>query len=162
MKFDMSEENKYTALVYILSIIIMVCAAFALIALGGCAPKIVKSNSELTLEGYKMRTTDIKDEIRVKEDVLAITKNRFEESSKKSAQETDEYFVLKGDCLWTIAKKKTIYGNPFMWPAIYRNNRDVLDDPNIIEIDQKLKIKKNLPDAEISSSENQAFKYKER
>ncbi|MGH2574748.1 MAG: LysM peptidoglycan-binding domain-containing protein [Ignavibacteria bacterium] len=32
------------------------------------------------------------------------------------------YTVVKGDCLWKIAKMK--YGNPYLWPAIWDANRD--------------------------------------
>src|SRR3989339_1586498 len=30
------------------------------------------------------------------------------------------YTVVKGDCLWRIAKKKEFYGNGFAWPKIYQ------------------------------------------
>lgn len=33
------------------------------------------------------------------------------------------------DCLWNIAAKKEIYGNPFMWRKLYEANKDKLPDP---------------------------------
>ena len=33
------------------------------------------------------------------------------------------------DCLWNIAAKKEVYGNPFMWRKLYEANKDKLPDP---------------------------------
>jgi len=35
-----------------------------------------------------------------------------------------EYKVVKGDCLWKIAGKKDIYGNPRLWPKIWDANKN--------------------------------------
>ena len=43
-----------------------------------------------------------------------------------------EYEVVRGDNLWNIAKKETIYNDPFMWPRLYRANRENIKDPNLI------------------------------
>lgn len=50
------------------------------------------------------------------------------------------YVVKKGDCLWNIAKKKSIYGNPWEWPLIYKYNSTQIQDPNLIEKKQRLNI----------------------
>ncbi|MCK5599164.1 LysM peptidoglycan-binding domain-containing protein [bacterium] len=42
------------------------------------------------------------------------------------------YTVIKGDCLWNIAKKEKIYGDPFQWPKIYKENKDQIRDPDLI------------------------------
>lgn len=44
------------------------------------------------------------------------------------------------DCLWNIAKKKSIYDNPFKWPTIYNANKDKIKDPNLIYPGQVLTI----------------------
>ncbi len=44
------------------------------------------------------------------------------------------------DCLWNIAKKPTIYDNPFFWPKIYVANRDKIKDPDLIYPGWVLKI----------------------
>jgi nucleoid-associated protein YgaU len=36
------------------------------------------------------------------------------------------------DCLWNIAGKPQIYGDPFRWELIYDANRDKIEDPDII------------------------------
>lgn len=48
--------------------------------------------------------------------------------------------VVKGDCLWCIAREKRYYGNGFAWPKIYEANRDQIKDPDLIYPDQVFKI----------------------
>jgi LysM domain len=50
------------------------------------------------------------------------------------------YTVVKGDCLWNIAKKSDIYSNAFAWPNIYKANRDQIKNPNLIYPKQVFKI----------------------
>jgi nucleoid-associated protein YgaU len=50
------------------------------------------------------------------------------------------YTVVRGDCLWNIAKKKEHYGNPFAWPKIYQANRDKIKNPDLIYPKQVFKI----------------------
>lgn len=53
-----------------------------------------------------------------------------------------DYTVVKGDCLWNIAKKKDFYGNGFAWPNIYKANRDKIKNPDLIFPKQVFKIPK--------------------
>jgi len=65
----------------------------------------------------------------------------FDKVHNKMQQALDEwidappvisYAVVKGDCLWNIAKKKEHYGNGFAWPVIYKANRDKIKNPDLI------------------------------
>ncbi|MBD3409536.1 MAG: LysM peptidoglycan-binding domain-containing protein [Ignavibacteriales bacterium] len=40
--------------------------------------------------------------------------------------------VVRGDCLWNIAKQNQYYGNGFAWPKIYQANKDQIKDPDLI------------------------------
>jgi peptidoglycan hydrolase CwlO-like protein len=50
------------------------------------------------------------------------------------------YKVVRGDCLWNIAKKKEHYGNAFAWPVIYKANRDKIKNPDLIYPNQEFAI----------------------
>ncbi len=58
----------------------------------------------------------------------------------------DEYKVVRGDYLSKIAGYSFIYNDSSKWGIIYRANRDQIKDPNIIHMDQVLKIPRGLPD----------------
>ncbi len=49
------------------------------------------------------------------------------------------------DCLWNIAKKSTIYNDPWRWPKIYIANRDQIKNPDLIYPKEVLKIPANGP-----------------
>ncbi len=36
------------------------------------------------------------------------------------------------DCLWNIAGKIEIYGDPFLWPKIWQSNKSIIRNPDII------------------------------
>jgi nucleoid-associated protein YgaU len=69
------------------------------------------------------------------------------------------YTVVRGDCLWNIAKKKDFYGNGFAWPNIYKANRDKIKDPNLIFPKQVFKIP-NLTDEEKAKYDKIRKNYK--
>jgi len=50
------------------------------------------------------------------------------------------YEVMKGDHLWGIASKPEIYEDPYMWPRIYRANREMIKDPDMIYPKQMLTV----------------------
>jgi len=62
------------------------------------------------------------------------------QKQEQKKEETKEYTVVRGDCLWNIAKKKDIYANPLAWPNIYKANRDQIKNPNLIYPKQVFKI----------------------
>jgi nucleoid-associated protein YgaU len=51
-----------------------------------------------------------------------------------------EYRVVKGDSLSKIAMR--VYGDPQAWRRIYDANKDIIDDPNLIQPGQVLKVPK--------------------
>lgn len=69
----------------------------------------------------------------------------------KEKPQTVSYNVVKGDCLWNIAKKEKHYSNAFAWPIIYRANRDQIKDPDLIYPQQEF----NIPDL----TEDEETKY---
>ncbi|RJP68600.1 MAG: LysM peptidoglycan-binding domain-containing protein [Ignavibacteriales bacterium] len=69
------------------------------------------------------------------------------------------YTVVKGDCLWNIAKKKEHYANPFAWPKIYQANRDQIKNPDLIYPKQIFKIP-NLTEEEKAKYDKLRANYK--
>lgn len=61
-------------------------------------------------------------------------------SSGAAAEETLEYVVRPGETLWSIAEAPGVYGDPLMWPLLYRFNRDQIKDPSRIYPGQQLRI----------------------
>ena len=53
---------------------------------------------------------------------------------------TIDYTVSRGDNLWSIAKQDKVYADPYMWPRLYRANKDQIQDPDMIYPDQTLAV----------------------
>ena len=51
---------------------------------------------------------------------------------------SNSYKVVKGDCLWNIAKK--LLGDGFLWTKIYDANKATIKNPNLIFVNQELVI----------------------
>ncbi len=49
------------------------------------------------------------------------------------------------DCLWNIAGKLEIYGDPSLWPKIWQNNKDIIRNPDIIHPGQVLTLPQKGP-----------------
>ncbi|MGE5498361.1 MAG: LysM peptidoglycan-binding domain-containing protein [Syntrophothermus sp.] len=69
------------------------------------------------------------------------------------------YTVVRGDCLWNIAKKKDVYNNAFAWPKIYQANRDQIKNPDLIFPKQVFKIP-NLTEDEKAQYDKMRRNYK--
>ncbi len=55
------------------------------------------------------------------------------------------YVVQKGDFLYKIAEMDEIYADPLKWKRIYRANRALIQDPNLIYPDWELTIPRDWP-----------------
>lgn len=64
----------------------------------------------------------------------------------------DNYTVAHGDCLWTIAGKSDIYGNPYEWPLIYKANHAKIKDADLIYPGQVFSITRNASSADIAAA----------
>ncbi len=56
------------------------------------------------------------------------------------AQLPTSHTVVKGECLWWIAEYQQIYNDPFMWPLIFKANRDQINNPDLIFPNQVFQI----------------------
>jgi LysM repeat protein len=64
----------------------------------------------------------------------------------------DTYNVVRGDHLWGISSKSTIYGNPYAWPLIFKANRDKIRDADLIEPGQVLAVERNASNSDVNAA----------
>ena len=61
------------------------------------------------------------------------------DEKKPDAWDATQWHEVKaGETLWKIAEK--YYGDGSLYPRIFEANKDVLKDPNLIKVGQKLRI----------------------
>ncbi len=58
----------------------------------------------------------------------------------KERSETIEHVVQAGETLSSISAQPDVYADPYLWPVIYRFNRDQIQDPAVIYPNQRLQI----------------------
>ncbi len=73
-------------------------------------------------------------------ETLTLANDTFNKGLEIKNSKPASYKVVRGDCLWNIAKKEKIYGDPFRWPVIYKANKDKIRDPDLIYPRQVFKI----------------------
>ncbi|HDP90218.1 MAG TPA: LysM peptidoglycan-binding domain-containing protein [Thioalkalivibrio sp.] len=66
------------------------------------------------------------------------------------------YTVVRGDNLWNIAGKSSVYGNPYQWPLIYKANSDQIKDADLIYPGQTFSIDRNPSAAAVDAAVNHA------
>jgi LysM repeat protein len=67
-----------------------------------------------------------------------------------------EYEVVKGDCLWNIAKQH--YKDPFLWKKIYEVNKEKIKNPDLIYPGQKFvlpDLQEEFPEEKVELKEEQ-------
>jgi LysM repeat protein len=66
------------------------------------------------------------------------------------------YIVKKGDTLPSIAARYEVYNDSFMWPLIYKANRDQIKDPKVLYTGQDLKIPRDMSMDDIIQARREA------
>lgn len=66
------------------------------------------------------------------------------------------YNVVQGDNLWDISAKSDVYGNPYHWPLIYKENRNQIKDADLIFPGQALAINSSVSSDEMSDAVSHA------
>ena len=105
--------------------------------------ELVRHGSELSdiadaLEELKQSKLSALPEMAAK--IARIEAMLSDQQDRRSRSVSITYEVIKSDHLWGIASKETIYADPYMWPRIYRANRDAIDDPDLIYPEQELTV----------------------
>jgi hypothetical protein len=66
------------------------------------------------------------------------------------------YVVRPGDSLWKISAKAGVLGDAFYWPILYKQNRDQIEDPDLIQVSQDLDYGKTVDDADSAEAVREA------
>jgi hypothetical protein len=97
---------------------------------------------------------------RIEELGTELTQKRDEsqKSLEPSLPETNPtiYVVKKSDTLPSIASKHEIYNDSYMWPLIYKANRDQIKDPKVLYSGQDLKIPREMSIEEVIEARREA------
>jgi len=133
------------------------------------APSDYKSAENKLNEGKKLidelKYKDAKDALIEADQLAQIAKQKAlsakqetkkEQAPKKQEPTYSEYKVVKGDCLWSIAGKADIYGDPYQWPLIYDTNKDQIKDANLIYPGQVFKIRRDVSPEEVKQARKKA------
>ena len=75
--------------------------------------------------------------------------NKAAASCKTAAM---NYTVAKGDSLWGISGKASVYNNPYQWPLIYKKNAGQIKDADLIYPRQVLSIDKNPSSGDVAAA----------
>jgi len=68
----------------------------------------------------------------------------------------ENYVVKKGDSLWEITGQYRVMGDSFQWPLLFKANRDQIADPDLIEVNQDLRFRKDYTQQEIKDAVDKA------
>lgn len=122
--------------------LVLLATVASLIFVWGCAKKV---------------STEPKQEVVVQEqttDKVLTPMERYDQDyySKLPTSHT----VTKGECLWWIAEYKQIYNDPFMWPFIYKANRDQIKNPDLIYPNQTFSIPRSFALDEVKENRKMA------
>ena len=123
------------------------------------ANRMVSRARNALSSGQAGRALDLADDAQIsvqREQEACVRKAQAEDSPDPVSAQLSSYTVRRGDNLWDIAGKGNIYGDPFMWPLIYKQNRGAIEDPDLIFPDQILSIRTNPLEREVKDAINHA------
>ena len=69
-----------------------------------------------------------------------------------AAGSAQKYEVVRGDNLWDISAKPSVYDNPYQWPLVYKNNSDQIKDADLIYPGQVLDIDTTPSSADVDAA----------
>ena len=153
-----------------------ICAAILIIAMTGCTIKVVRNEATpvptkaVTPVPYQVVKVSIPaPKVTAVTSVPAMSLAQIGprtvapavsvKKENKPGSTYDLYMVKRGDCLWNISKK--VYDTPWDWPLIFRENSDMIENPNLIYIDQQLHIPRQFSPVDVKSAVAQARAFGE-
>lgn len=132
-------------------------------------PELIGEGKVVLLEEEKLKATEILDLAKKEAAKIKLEAKKEAENSKRDAQleavrlrrEEFEriypptYKVKKGETLIDIAQRREIFNDRYMWPLIYKANRDQMRDPQLVFPGQVLSIPRDLSFEDIIEARKQ-------
>lgn len=122
--------------------------------------KMIKKAEMLQKEGKCDQALSMANKARQQaEDALAQKAGQEQTTAAKTPapmSSANQYSVVKGDNLWDISAKPSIYNNPFEWPLIYKANSTKIKDADLIYPGQVFKIDTNPSSADVAAAVHHA------
>ncbi|MGD8525447.1 MAG: LysM peptidoglycan-binding domain-containing protein [Thioalkalispiraceae bacterium] len=122
--------------------------------------KLIKKAEEAMKKGDNATAIKLADQAR--EQAEMAVKQKYAELERLKAEgilggdemaaTASSYEVVRGDNLWNISGKDSIYGNPYQWPLIYKANSNQIKDADLIYPGQTLQIDTNPSDADAAAA----------
>jgi len=91
------------------------------------------------------RLTDELREARMRYSSLSVEVDEYTKQLQMLAALPKEWTLTFGECLWIVAGKEEIYGDPLKWPRIWRGNYSLIEDPDWVLAGWTLKIPREWP-----------------
>ncbi|MDT8404637.1 LysM peptidoglycan-binding domain-containing protein [Sulfuriflexus sp.] len=76
----------------------------------------------------------------------------YAQALEQRDNDVNSYTVERGDNLWNISGKDSIYGDPYQWPLIYKANRSQIKDADLIYPGQDLSIDRAVTSAAVNAA----------
>ncbi|WP_232020247.1 LysM peptidoglycan-binding domain-containing protein [Sulfuriflexus mobilis] len=76
----------------------------------------------------------------------------YAQALAEQTKSANSYTVQRGDNLWNISGKDSIYGDPYQWPLIYKANRSQINDADLIFPGQDLSIDRAASSADVDAA----------
>jgi len=89
----------------------------------------------------------------------AVKQHNYEQGVDRSLPTeggASSYTVERGDHLWGISGKDSVYGDPYQWPLIYKANSDKIKDADLIYPGQELDVDASPSAGDVSAAVNHA------
>lgn len=85
-----------------------------------------------------------------------LAKQRAAELEATKRASSSSYEVSRGDSLWRIAGKSSVYGNAYQWPLIYKANKSKIKDADLIYPGQVFDIQSSPSSSDVEAAINHA------
>jgi len=78
-------------------------------------------------------------------------------STRSGEGKSRKITVKAGEPLWKIAERKEVYGSGWLYPLIYKANKNVIKDPNHIPAGTVLVVPRDVADPEVEMAKEEAM-----